>query len=77
MGRRPLQARLRAEVLNVEDGDARKSLILRPRDLHDAVPLRFGIAEGADLDVNPSGAEGLVPVLGAGFAGIRICRSSD
>jgi len=71
MGRRPLQARLRAEVLNVEDGDARKSLILLPRDLHDAVPLRFGIAEGADLDVNPSGCRRTGPSFGS-----RICRHS-
>src|SRR6266478_7786954 len=56
-------ARLSAEVLNQQDGDARKTLILLPRRLHGAAPLLFGVADDADLDVNLSATERPVPVL--------------
>src|SRR5258705_10449247 len=56
-------ARLSAEVLNQQDGDARKTLILLPRRLHGAAPLLLGVADDADLDVNLSATERPVPVL--------------
>src|SRR5207245_5935575 len=56
-------ARLGAEVLNQQDGDARKTLILLPRCLHGAAPLLLGVADDADLDVNLSATARPVPVL--------------
>src|SRR5258705_12639679 len=61
-------ARLSAEVLNQQDGDARKTLILLPCRLHGAAPLLFCVADDADLDVNLSSTKRRVPVL-------RIVRS--
>jgi hypothetical protein len=57
-------ARLRAEVLYVQHTDAREPLILLPGHLYGTVPLLFGLAGCADLYVNLSGPERLVPILG-------------
>src|SRR6266404_3400987 len=56
-------ARLSAEVLNQQDGDARKALILLPRRLHGAATLLFGVADDGDLNVNLSATERPLPVL--------------
>src|SRR6266404_469572 len=56
-------ARLSAEVLNQQDGDARKALILLPCHLHRAAPLLLGVADNADLNVNLSATERPLPVL--------------
>src|SRR5260221_4736742 len=42
-------ARLSAEVLKQQDGEARKSLILQPRRLHGTAPLLLAVAHEADL----------------------------
>src|SRR6266446_4372067 len=56
-------ARLSAEVLSQQDGDARTTLILASRRLQGAAPLIFAIADNADLDMNLAGTEWPVPVL--------------
>ena len=56
-------ARLSAEVLNVHHRNARKSVILLPRQSHGAPPLFFAVAKDADGDMNLPAAERWVPVL--------------
>ena len=64
-------ARLGAEVLTVQHGNAGCSLILLPRQLHGAAPHFSRVAENADSDVNPPAAERLVPVLGIVLAAVK------
>jgi hypothetical protein len=56
-------ARLRAEVLPGQHADTRETLVLLARDRQGALPLFLGIAEGADPDVDLTGAERLFPAL--------------
>src|SRR5262249_30737651 len=55
---------LRAEVLHVQDADAREALVLFPKDRDDSAPILLGIAECAHSDMSVTRSERRLPVLG-------------